>query len=120
MELKNESIKIKKKVLYTNLIILYMLNISDLLFTKFLLGKAPELFFEANVLLKQVIYGNVMPYILKIWFMAMLLIFWYSRTKHDDPKQLKKSILISRIAVMIYGVVNILHFVNLYIFFTLK
>ena len=120
MELKNESIKITKKTLYRNLAILYMLNISDLIFTKFLLNKAPELFFEANILLKPIIYGNVIPYILKICFMAMILIFWYIRTKHDDLKQLKKSILISKISVMFYGVVNGIHVVNLCIYFTLK
>ena len=55
------------------LIAIYILNIIDLIFTKFLLWKVPDLFNDVNMFLRPLIYG-LEPYFLKIGVMALILI----------------------------------------------
>lgn len=100
------------------LITLYILNISDLIFTKFLLWKAPDLFLEANIFLKPIIHG-AWPYFIKIGLMALVLIYWYIRSEKSNITQMKRSILVGKIMIGLYIAINIMHFINLMIYLAL-
>ena len=97
------------------LIILYILNITDLIFTKFLLWKAPDLFSEVNVFLKPIIHG-IEPYFIKIGIMALVLIYWYWRSEKSNITQMKRSILTGKILIGMYIAINVMHLINLIIY----
>lgn len=97
------------------LVVLYTLNILDLIVTKFLLWKAPDLFNEANIILKPIIYG-LEPYFLKIGLMALILIYWYWRSEKSNITQMKRSILVGKILIGVYILINVMHVINLIIY----
>lgn len=119
MELLQVSKVTDEKKLNKNLLILYLLNLSDLFFTKFLLSSAPDLFREVNPFLNPMIDG-LMPYIVKIGIMALVLFYWNVRSKRSTPKQLKRSIIISKVLLVLYCGINLLHLVNLGVFIFFK
>ena len=65
----NSKYKLKKILFF-----LYLLNLSDLLFTKFLLTSAPDLFIEVNFFLNTIIDGIVL-YFFKIDFTSFKSFF---------------------------------------------
>lgn len=97
------------------LIALYTLNIIELIFTKFLLWKVPDLFNDANIFLKLLIYG-LEPYFFKIGLMALILIYWYWRSEKYNITQIKRSILVGQILIGAYILINVAHLVNLVIY----
>lgn len=97
------------------LIILYILNITDLIFTKFLLWKAPDLFSEVNIFLKPIIHG-IEPYFIKIGIMALVLIYWYWRSEKSNITQMKRSIFTGKILIGMYIAINVMHLINLIIY----
>lgn len=105
----------KRQKLKYFLITLYILNIMDLICTKFLLWKAPDVFMEMNIFLKPIIQGKE-PYFIKIGLMAIILVYWYFRSEKSNVTQMKRSILAATIAIAGYVLINIIHIVNLYIY----
>lgn len=101
------------------LIVLYILNIVDLLFTKFLLFKAPDLFKEINIFLKPIING-VEAYFIKMVVMALVLIYWYLRSGKSNITQMKRSLFTINILIGVYIVINILHLINMGIYIWLS
>lgn len=97
------------------LITLYILNILDLICTKFLLWKAPDIFMEVNIFLKPIIHG-IGPYFIKIVLMAIVLIYWYLRSEKSSLVQMKRSNFVIKIAIAFYSLINVIHLVNLYIY----
>ena len=96
------------------LIAIYILNIIDLIFTKFLLWKVPDLFNDVNMFLRPLIYG-LEPYFLKIGVMALILIYWYWRSEKANIIQMNRSILVGQILIGAYILINAVHLVNLVI-----
>lgn len=107
-------VKESYKLLSKYFIILYGLNISDLFLTRFLLNSDPNLFFEANIFLKPII-NSWQIYLVKIVLLALILIYWYIRSKKSTNGQIKNSILVSKILIVVYGLINCLHLSNLII-----
>lgn len=109
----------RRVVLGKFLVILYILNVTDLLFTKFLLSSAPSMFMEINMFLNPIIDG-VAPYFMKIGGMAVVLLYWYWRSKESNIRQIRRSILVVKIIIGFYGLINIMHLINLVIYFVYK
>lgn len=101
------------------LIVLYILNIIDLIFTKFLLLKAPDLFEEINIFLKLIINGTEV-YFIKIGIMALVLIYWYLRSEKSNVTQMKRSIFTGKILIGMYILINIIHLINMGIYIWLS
>ena len=97
------------------LIAIYILNIVELIFTKFLLWKVPKLFNNVSKFLNPLIYG-LEPYFLKIGLMALILIYWYWRSEKSNITQIKRSILVGQILIGAYVLTNVIHLVNLVIY----
>ena len=104
-----------RKKLGNSLIILYILNLTDLFFTKFLLWKAPDLFREINLFMNLMING-VEPYFFKIGVVALVLIYWYWRSEKSNITQMKRSILVGKLLIGAYIIINIIHLINMVIY----
>lgn len=103
--IKNYSLQnIKNK-----LIILYILNVTDILSTLFLLST--NLYMEANTLMVRTVQNPFLSIISKIIFPAILFIFIYYRIKKATDKQLKQSNFIINCAIIFYALINISHIV---------
>lgn len=105
--------------LKVNLIILYLLNLSDLFFTKLLLTLEPTMFKEANIFLEPIIDG-VFPYFLKIVVCGSVLYYWYFRSRESSKKEMRRSIITSIGLLIFYILINLLHIFNVILMFYLK
>jgi len=97
-------ITIKKK-----LILLYILNVTDLIFTLLLLNTG--LFMEMNLLMSKTVQNYGASFVLKVILPAVILFYLYLRIQKASQTQLKKANVIINIAVIIYALVNVSHFV---------
>jgi hypothetical protein len=103
--LRNYSfVSIKKKF-----IILYLLNVTDIIFTLLLLQTG--LFAEVNFLMIKAVQSPVASVVLKIIVPAILLYYLYSRIKNADEDNLKASNIAINISLTIYALVNLSHLV---------
>jgi len=103
--IKNYSLKnIKHKFL-----ILYLLNLTDIIFTLLLLHTG--LYMEANALMVKAVQSLVSSFILKVVLPAALLGYLYIRMTKATETQLKKSNLIITIVISIYFLINVSHLV---------
>jgi len=97
-------ITIKKK-----LILLYILNVTDLIFTLLLLNTG--LFMEMNLLMSKTVQNYGASFVLKVILPAVILFYLYLRIQKASQTQLKKANVIINIAVIIYALINVSHFV---------
>ncbi|TAH63534.1 MAG: hypothetical protein EWM47_13565 [Anaerolineaceae bacterium] len=98
-------INIRKK-----LIILYLLNVSDIIFTLALLQTG--FFREINIFMINAVQSPVISIILKIVFPAVLLYFLYKRIcLSDDSQQLRATNIGLLISLTLYAFVNISHII---------
>lgn len=97
-------INIRKKI-----IILYLLNVSDLIFTLALLETG--FFREMNIFMVKAVESPVMSVILKVVFPAALLYYLYKRICLSDSSQLKSTNIGLLISLTLYSLVNISHLV---------
>lgn len=104
-----------KEKLSKFLIIVYLLNIVDLILTKLLLWKVPNLFSEINMYLRPIIHG-IEPYFIKVGLMALVLLYWYWRSQKSNITQIRRSILVGKMLMGTYILINIIHLVNLAIY----
>jgi hypothetical protein len=91
------------------LIILYMLNVTDIIATLILIDTG--LIKEANPFMINVVQNLFMSFIVKIILPAALLIFAYSGIKKADNQQLKRYNLPINIITIFYALINILHLI---------
>ncbi|WP_253200438.1 DUF5658 family protein [Clostridium sp. CF012] len=91
------------------LLLLYLLNVTDILFTLLLLSTG--LFMEANFLMAKAVQSISSSFILKIVLPAVLLLYIYLRMKKATGTQLKQSNLILNIITGVYIIINISHLV---------
>lgn len=91
------------------LLILYLLNVTDILFTLLLLSTG--LFMEANHVMVSAVQSSSASFILKIVLPAVLLLFIHFRMKKASETQLKHSSIILNIITGFYIMINISHLV---------
>ncbi len=103
--MKNNSIEIMRK----KLLLLYALNVSDILFTLFLLQTG--YFKEVNILMSGAVKNPVVSLILKIILPAFLLYYMYRQHLTAEEEQRKASNVAVNISLSIYSFVNITHLV---------
>jgi hypothetical protein len=97
-------INIRKK-----LIILYILNVSDLIFTLALLETG--FFRELNIFMVNAVQNPIISIVLKIVFPAALLYFLYRRISLSDSEQLRATNVGLLMSLTLYALVNISHIV---------
>jgi len=90
-------------------LILYLLNVTDILFTVFLLSTG--LFLETNFLMAKAVQSLSTSFILKVVLPAVLLFCLYIRMKKANETQLKQSNIIINVVTIAYSVINLWHLV---------
>ena len=101
---KYEIETIKKKF-----ILLYLLNVTDIIFTLLLLQTG--YFAEANILMIKAVSSPLASILIKVVVPALLLIYIYHRMKAANPLQLKAANVAINISLSIYTFVNLTHLV---------
>lgn len=96
-------VQIKKK-----LIILYLLNVSDIIFTLLLLQTG--YFAEVNIFMVKVVANPLISLVLKITLPAILLYYLYTRIRIEKDAWRVSNIAIN-ISLTIYALVNLSHLV---------
>lgn len=91
------------------LIVLYLLNVSDLIFTLLLLQTG--FFKEMNIFMIGAVEKPIVSVILKVIFPAFLLIYLYKRICLSDREQLKAINIGLLISLSLYSLVNLSHLV---------
>lgn len=100
----NEIHAIRKK-----LILLYILNVTDIIFTLALLRTG--YFREMNILMVQAVQNPLISFLIKIILPALLLLFLYKRICVADKEQLQATNIGILISLAMYSLVNISHLV---------
>jgi len=101
--IKNYTIEVIKK----KFIILYLLNVIDIIFTLSLLQTG--YFQEANIFMAKAVNNPIACLLLKIILPAVLLVYIYKQIKYADSSQLKASNIAVNISLSIYSLVNLSH-----------
>ena len=103
------------KDLTIKLLIFYILNITDILFTQYLLLKSPDIFVECNIFLRTIV-TEVSGIALKLIVPLILIIYWIIRMKNATAKDYKLSNIAVLIIIILYTGINILHLFNMGLF----
>ncbi len=103
--IKDNSIEIMRK----KLILLYALNVSDILFTLLLLQTG--YFTEVNLLMAGMVKNPAISLLLKIVLPAFLLYYMYRQHLEAEEDQRKASNVAVNISLTIYGFVNFTHLI---------
>ena len=93
----------------TKLLILYILNATDIIFTLFLLNTG--FYMEANTLMSAAVKSYTASFLLKIVLPAVLFIIMFFRMKKATDKQLKQSNFFINSAIILYVFINISHLI---------
>jgi len=99
----------KLVVMKKKFLLLYLLNVSDIIFTVLLLQTG--YFEEVNVFMVNAVRSPIASILLKIILPAILLYLIYNRMKDSDQVQLKAANIAVNIALTIYVLVNLSHIV---------
>ena len=99
-----ELITIRKK-----LILLYLLNVADIIFTLALLQTG--FFSEANIFMVNAVQSPFASILLKIILPAILLYYLYRRICQSDGSQMKVTNIGINISLFIYVLVNLTHLI---------
>lgn len=95
--------------LKNKLIVLYVLNVTDILFTLLLLNTG--YYIEANVLMTSAVQSYTASFSLKVLLPAILLLYVFYRLQSANERQLRNTnILISGITT-VYAFINLSHLV---------
>jgi hypothetical protein len=115
--IKNYSLSnIKNKLL-----LLYILNVTDIIFTLLLVGTG--FYMEANALMAKAMQSPSISLAIKIILPALLFITVYFRMQKANDQQLKKSNSLINMATALYVIINVSHilwftlipvFINIY------
>ncbi len=103
--IKNNSLIILKK----KFILLYLLNVTDIIFTLLLLQTG--YFTEINVFMTGIVQRPLISLLLKVVFPAFLLYYLYKQIMNADPDQLRIANIAINISLTVYTMVNISHLV---------
>lgn len=95
--------------LKNKLLVLYVLNITDIIFTLLLLNTG--YYMEANILMNSAVQSYAASFCLKVLLPGILLLYVFFRLKSANERQLRNSnIMISGITV-VYAFINLSHLV---------
>jgi len=87
---------------------LYILNVTDIIFTLFLVNTG--VFLEANTIMAPLVNDRqLLSIIVKVVIPFILLIWVYQRMKDATEKQLYQSNIIINGCLIFYGLINIFH-----------
>lgn len=101
------------------LITIYILNVSDIIFTIFLVNTG--LFLEANAIMAPLVYNRqLVSIIVKVLLPFVLLLGIYQRMKEATEKQLYQSNIIINVCLIFYGLINISHVVWIILYTVIK
>ncbi len=89
------------------LMILYLLNVTDIIFTLALLQTG--FFSEVNIFMVNAVQSPVTSFLLKVILPAFLLYYLYRRICQSDPSQLRATNIGINISLSIYALVNLSH-----------
>lgn len=96
------------------LFIFYILNLTDILFTQFVMLKMPDLFFEANPFLAPIIHTHY-ALLLKVFVPAILLWYWSTRFEKATLKEKKVANISINTLTFIFLIINVFHLLNVFI-----
>ncbi len=99
------------------LVVLYFLNVIDILFTYLLLSTG--WFVEANILMVKVVQSTSASILLKVVLPALLLVYIIKRLAGATQKQLSYSNIIINTINMLYGLVVLSHIAWMIIYYSL-
>lgn len=101
------------------LLLLYILNVIDVIFTLILLET--DMFSEANVVMRGIVTDPIISLILKIGVLGLLVYFVYNRLDQANQMQLKIGNIFVISAVFLYVAIDIMHIIYLivYLYFSL-
>lgn len=97
------------------MLVLYLLNVTDMLLTFLLLSTG--YFIEANILMAMIVENSIPCFVIKVVFIALLLKYIGIRMEKATIKQLRQSNLLINGILILYILVNTLHFTWIWIFF---
>ncbi|MGM9973018.1 MAG: DUF5658 family protein [Clostridiaceae bacterium] len=92
----------------TKLLLLYLLNVTDLIFTLLLLSTG--YYFEANILMAEIVNNTAATLLIKIILPAILLAVLYLRIIKATNKQLRIANYAINLVAILYILINIFHF----------
>lgn len=88
-------------------ILLYILNVTDIIFTYKLLETGE--FIEANGIMNLIIPNKVITIIVKVFFVLFLLIYLYKRIKEADQRQKRICNMLITMLLVFYTLINVSH-----------
>ena len=88
-------------------IFLYILNVTDIIFTYKLLETGE--FIEANGIMNLIIQNKVLTIILKVFVVLFLLIYLYFQIKKANKKQKRICNILITLLLVFYTLINISH-----------
>lgn len=100
-----------KALLRPAMLMLYLLNLTDLLFTRFLLNTG--LFFEANPIMAEILQNRTSVFTIKLLLPALLMAYLDYRTARADEKTAKVVFWVVAALNSVYIFVMALHIVLL-------
>lgn len=104
--------------IYKKLIGLYILNVTDIIFTLFLINTG--LFIEANYIMSNIININqLFSVLIKVLIPLILLASVAFSMRNADEKQLYKSNILINIAFIVYLLINISHILWITLYFVI-
>lgn len=98
-------------------ILLYTLNVSDILFTLVLLRTG--LFRESNVIMLKIVEEPVISLVVKLLLVGFLVFVLYKRMVDATDKQLKISNMIINGMVAVYGIINLFHISYMFLYISI-
>ena len=99
------------------LLILYVLNLTDILFTMLLLSTG--CFMEGNILMRKAVQSIPASFLLKFILPALLLFYISLRIRNASEMQLKQSNTLLSIITAAYALINISHILCFSLFLSL-
>ncbi|WP_458414809.1 DUF5658 family protein [Schinkia sp. CFF1] len=95
--------------LRSKLLMLYILNVTDLIFTQILLSSG--YFTEANIFMSSAIQSFSASFMLKVVMPALLLLYLYYRIQSASEGQLKRANMMVSGITGIYLIINVSHLI---------
>ncbi|HEY8893103.1 MAG TPA: DUF5658 family protein [Clostridium sp.] len=101
------------------LITIYILNVTDVIFTIFLINTG--MFLETNAFMAPFINNRqLLSIIIKI-VIPLVLLFWvYQRMRKATEKQLYQSNILINVCLVFYGFVNVSHIIWTILYYVMK
>jgi hypothetical protein len=88
-------------------ILIYILNVTDVIFTLFLLSTGN--YFEGNIFMKSLVTNQTASIVVKTVLPAALLYFIFKRMKQATEEQLIKANILINICMILYIIINSFH-----------